>query len=226
MSIPFLLLRHVRISRQQKMALSGIFSLVVFTIIFAVVRAILTTVHVGKQMDPIWMYLWTSIELNVGKTSFRLTPKSTCLTYAAIVVACIAPYRTIFLREREPKVSSIHPRINHDLNARALKLFTSTKEKDIVTPAESSVHAPWNNGEGNDGNCGERNPLGVWAEDGLEGPRLGVIPSASDSIDGTPWPERRRDNDEELAEVQKHIISRMPKLQPQCGDRVAKDTQV
>ena len=67
MSIPFLLLRHVRITRQQKIALSCIFSLVVFTIIFAIVRAILTTLHVDMQMDPIWMYLWTSVELNVGK---------------------------------------------------------------------------------------------------------------------------------------------------------------
>ena len=67
MSIPFLLLRHARISRRQKIALSGIFSLVVFTIIIAIVRATLTIIRVDQQMDPIWIYLWTSIELNVGK---------------------------------------------------------------------------------------------------------------------------------------------------------------
>lgn len=71
-SIPFFLLWKVHISPRQKLALSGIFSLVIFTIIFAIVRATITTVHANEQMDPIWMYLWTVIELNVGKALFPL----------------------------------------------------------------------------------------------------------------------------------------------------------
>lgn len=70
MSIPFLIVSRVRISRRQKFALSAIFSLVVFTMIFAIVRATITTVGVQKQIDPVWMYMWTSIELNVGEQDF------------------------------------------------------------------------------------------------------------------------------------------------------------
>ncbi|KAF2705459.1 hypothetical protein K504DRAFT_414361 [Pleomassaria siparia CBS 279.74] len=83
MSIPFNILWRVRLSPQQRIALSGIFSLVLITIIFAIVRAAITTVGVTNQMDPIWMYLWTNIELNV-----------------AIIVACVAPYHSLFLRNQ------------------------------------------------------------------------------------------------------------------------------
>lgn len=34
---------------------------------FAIIRATITTVGVKRQIDPLWMYMWTSIELNVGK---------------------------------------------------------------------------------------------------------------------------------------------------------------
>ena len=67
MSIPFLLLHKVQITLHQKIALSIIFSLVIITIIFAIVRATITTIHVRQQIDPIWMYLWSNVELNVGK---------------------------------------------------------------------------------------------------------------------------------------------------------------
>lgn len=66
MSIPFLIVRRVRISTHQKVVLCAVFSLVIITMIFAIVRATVTTVGVKRQIDPLWMYLWTSIELNVG----------------------------------------------------------------------------------------------------------------------------------------------------------------
>lgn len=66
MSIPYLILRHVRISTHQKVVLCTVFSLVVITMTFAIVRAIVTTVGVKRQIDPLWLYLWTSIELNIG----------------------------------------------------------------------------------------------------------------------------------------------------------------
>lgn len=67
MTIPFLILRKTRISARQKVALSIVFSLVVITMVFAIVRAALTTTRVSKQIDPTWMYMWSIIELNVGK---------------------------------------------------------------------------------------------------------------------------------------------------------------
>lgn len=65
-SIPILILRRVRISTHQKVVLCATFSLVIITMTFAIVRATVTTVGVKRQIDPLWMYLWTSIELNVG----------------------------------------------------------------------------------------------------------------------------------------------------------------
>ncbi|KAF2798004.1 hypothetical protein K505DRAFT_191595, partial [Melanomma pulvis-pyrius CBS 109.77] len=79
MSIPFSILWRVRLSLCQRIAFSGIFSLVVITIVFAIVRAAITTIGATNQMDPIWMYLWTNVELNV-----------------AIIIACVAPYRSLF----------------------------------------------------------------------------------------------------------------------------------
>lgn len=73
-SIPFIILHRIRISKQQKIALSAIFSLVVLTIIFAIVRATITTIGVKKQMDPTWVYMWTSIELNIGKSPEDISP--------------------------------------------------------------------------------------------------------------------------------------------------------
>lgn len=66
MSIPFLVLRRIQISTRERVVLCAVFSLVIITMIFALVRAIVTTVGVKRQIDPLWMYLWTSIELNVG----------------------------------------------------------------------------------------------------------------------------------------------------------------
>lgn len=68
-SLPFLILQRIRISTQQKIALSVVFSLVIVTMIFAIIRGTITTVGVKRQIDPLWMYLWTSIELNVGTKS-------------------------------------------------------------------------------------------------------------------------------------------------------------
>lgn len=67
MSIPFNILWRVRLTRSQRIALSAVFSLVMITIIFAIVRAAITTLGVRRQMDPTWFYLWTIVELNVGE---------------------------------------------------------------------------------------------------------------------------------------------------------------
>jgi hypothetical protein len=45
----------------------GVFSLVIVTMIFAIIRAAVTTSNVSNQMDPIWVELWTSLEMNVGE---------------------------------------------------------------------------------------------------------------------------------------------------------------
>ncbi|KAJ8113882.1 hypothetical protein OPT61_g4094 [Boeremia exigua] len=105
MSIPFMIIRRIRISRHQRLVLSAVFSLVIVTIIFAVVRATVTTIGVKRQIDPLWMYLWTSIELNI-----------------AIIIACVAPYRSLFIRNRTPVQE---PYRHSNIKERARKFWSS-----------------------------------------------------------------------------------------------------
>ncbi|PSN71564.1 hypothetical protein BS50DRAFT_570891 [Corynespora cassiicola Philippines] len=131
MTIPFMILRRVRISIRQRIALSLVFSLVVVTMIFAIVRATITTINVNAQMDPIWMYMWTNIELNV-----------------AIVVACVAPYRTLFIRERTPSFQPTHQRRSFkEAVAKVKQAFSSsgrgTEGDDTWSTAELPHLEPW-----------------------------------------------------------------------------------
>lgn len=65
-TIPINILWRTNLMLHQRLALLGIFSLVVATIIFAIIRAAVTTSGVSNQMDPIWLELWTILEMNVG----------------------------------------------------------------------------------------------------------------------------------------------------------------
>ncbi|KAH7130796.1 hypothetical protein B0J11DRAFT_603180 [Dendryphion nanum] len=129
MTIPFNILRRVRLSLRQRIFLSGIFSLVVITITFAIVRAVITTVNVKNQMDPIWMYLWTNIELSI-----------------AIIIACVAPYRSLFLRDR--RMSHPHNRRQSPMKQAFSKVFSSSKSRSRETDETWSANempylAPW-----------------------------------------------------------------------------------
>ena len=56
----------------KKLALAGIFSLVIITITFAIIRAIASTTSTSIR-DPSWTYLWTVIEALVGKKTNNLS---------------------------------------------------------------------------------------------------------------------------------------------------------
>ncbi|KAJ4293391.1 hypothetical protein N0V90_008674 [Kalmusia sp. IMI 367209] len=71
-TIPLNILWRSKIPRRQSLALGGVFSLVLVTITFAIVRATVSTVGVTKQMDSPWVLVWSSAEANI-----------------AIIVACI-----------------------------------------------------------------------------------------------------------------------------------------
>jgi len=72
-----------KIPLRQLLALGGLFSLVLITITFSIVRAAVTTVNVTKQMDSPWVLVWSSAEANI-----------------AIVVACIGSFRMLFIQHR------------------------------------------------------------------------------------------------------------------------------
>jgi hypothetical protein len=71
MTIPIIMLWNVRISLRKKLALIGIFSLTVIVIVFAIVRVAVVTSYT-KQSDITWLYVWSNIEMSVGKCFTRL----------------------------------------------------------------------------------------------------------------------------------------------------------
>ncbi len=68
--LPIHLLWRAKITRRQKLLLSGIFSLSVVIIIVAIVRVAVNTPKPGQQLESTWVFLWSFIESSVG-TSLR-----------------------------------------------------------------------------------------------------------------------------------------------------------
>lgn len=89
-TIPLNILRRSRIPRRQSLALGGVFSLVLVTITFAIVRATVTTAGVQRQMDIPWVMVWSSAEANI-----------------AIVVVCIGSFRMLFVQNRKEERSPV-----------------------------------------------------------------------------------------------------------------------
>ena len=81
-TIPFVILWQVRIPLTKKLALTGIFSLVIITMVFAILRVTLIS-KLTKQPDTSWSYMWSAIEQNI-----------------AIIVACLASFRTLFTQDQ------------------------------------------------------------------------------------------------------------------------------
>lgn len=65
-SIPIAMLWNIKINIRQKLALAGIFSLTVITMIFAIVRIAVITSQSRATLDQSWLYLWSAIEASVG----------------------------------------------------------------------------------------------------------------------------------------------------------------
>ena len=66
MFIPFSMLKGVQMNWHRKAALSGIFSLVIITMVFAIVRASLVGSTDQTQIDSSWLYMWSAIEASIG----------------------------------------------------------------------------------------------------------------------------------------------------------------
>ncbi|OMP88825.1 hypothetical protein BK809_0005546, partial [Diplodia seriata] len=69
--IPISMLWKVRISPKRKVGLAAVFSVIVITIVFAIVRvAVISSLTV--QPDMSWLYMWSNIEIFAGmNSSFR-----------------------------------------------------------------------------------------------------------------------------------------------------------
>ena len=60
-----MMLWNVQMKWKRKLALMGVFSLVLITMAFAITRVTVTCEYSG-QYEVSWMYMWTSIEQNIG----------------------------------------------------------------------------------------------------------------------------------------------------------------
>lgn len=69
--IPFSMLKGVQMHWRRKLALGGIFSLVIITMIFAIVRTALVGSSNTTQPDSSWLYMWSAIEASIGGCSFQ-----------------------------------------------------------------------------------------------------------------------------------------------------------
>ena len=67
MLIPITMLWGVQMQRSRKIALAGIFSLVIITMIFAIVRTAVVGSVETRLPDSSWLYMWSAIETSVGK---------------------------------------------------------------------------------------------------------------------------------------------------------------
>ncbi|KAI0533329.1 hypothetical protein GGR58DRAFT_487130 [Xylaria digitata] len=96
MTIPISLIWNVQIRLAKKLALIGIFSLVLVTISFAIVRVVVVS-ELTRQPDVSWLYLWSSIEQNI-----------------AIVVACLSAFPQLFTHsQRTAQPVHIYARSHH-----------------------------------------------------------------------------------------------------------------
>ncbi|KAF2688990.1 hypothetical protein K458DRAFT_331710 [Lentithecium fluviatile CBS 122367] len=77
-SIPITMLWKVRISLKRKLALGVVFSVTVFTMVFAIARVGLLSTKSYRQ-DMTWLYFWSNIE-----------------GYAALIVSSLGSFRTLF----------------------------------------------------------------------------------------------------------------------------------
>lgn len=69
LSIPFLILRKAQIPVQKKVALFGVFSVTILSMVVAIIRVALvkgTQKHL-QQASIDWLYFWSNVNMGVGK---------------------------------------------------------------------------------------------------------------------------------------------------------------
>ena len=67
MLIPITMLWGVQMKWKRKFALAGIFSLVIITMVFAIIRtAVVASTKTHHLFDSSWLYMWSAIEVSVG----------------------------------------------------------------------------------------------------------------------------------------------------------------
>lgn len=99
-SVPIVILWHVRISLYKKLALAGLFCLVIFTTLFALLRVSLVG-SPAHRFDSSWFFMWSCVLQNIGQLLRVSKPRSAANTIVlAIIVACLDSFQTLFTRSQ------------------------------------------------------------------------------------------------------------------------------
>jgi hypothetical protein len=105
MALPISVVWSIRVGLGRKILLGAIFSLVVITMTFAIVRVTVvsegytTTQQGGHQQAEIsWLYFWSFIEFAVGMCSYHHIYKHV-LNHIAVIVASLASFRALFVKK-------------------------------------------------------------------------------------------------------------------------------
>jgi hypothetical protein len=117
MALPISVVWSVRVGLGRKILLGGIFSLVVITMTFAIVRVTVvsegytTTQQGGRQQAEItWLYFWSFIEFAVGMCSLSHI-YARVLIHVAVIVASLASFRALFVKKnRDSEAEEVHKR--------------------------------------------------------------------------------------------------------------------
>ncbi|KAL8857184.1 MAG: hypothetical protein Q9178_006239 [Gyalolechia marmorata] len=139
MFIPFSMLKGVQMNWRRKAALSGIFSLVVITMVFAVARTALIGSSNTTKTDSSLLWMWSAIEASI-----------------AVIVACLATFHNLFSGESSrhrlkkpvaPAPSNLYPYGNG----------RRKKTRDILDSLESMAdHAHWEHEQHNEDTSGSQ----------------------------------------------------------------------
>ena len=132
------MLWHVRVPLGQKLILLGIFSLTVIVMIVAIIRVAV----VNKDGDISWLYLWSNVEMATCKFSCRsfdqlhpITDQS--LSPKAIIIACLASFRQLFVNVNGQQAQAIHSR---STSRWGLLSYFQSRGKSST---KSSSHTKW-----------------------------------------------------------------------------------
>nr|ANM86707.1 hypothetical protein [Cladonia uncialis subsp. uncialis] len=131
LSIPVIGLWNIQISFKKKLALLGILCLTVITILFAFIRI---TVMPNKTTtaDITWLCFWAHVEAGV-----------------AVIVACLAPFRQLFVKSANPvpHKQSSYPASSTNFNlSRIKRLFSHVLKSSSKASSEvANILSPLRN---------------------------------------------------------------------------------
>lgn len=134
------MLWKVRISPRRKIALGAVFSVTVFTIVFAIARVSLMNSHTWHE-DMTWLYNWSNVETYAGKDVLRRLEPSLISNTAALIVCSLGSFRSLFKSQDSAKTPPPPVGAPHTIGGSPKKrkldsfahMFTSSIAKTLET---------------------------------------------------------------------------------------------